>query len=71
MSSANSISHTEENHPSIPLSDSAMVPGVTCHLTLRSPLSKQPSAAELALISGLLPELIEQLLFDADVDFKE
>jgi len=71
MSSPDPTFQTKENHPSIPLSDSAMVPGITCHLTLRSPLSKQPSAAELALISGLLPEIIEQLLFDADVDFKE
>ena len=48
-----------------------MVPGVRCHLALRSPISGQPSADELALISGVLPELIEQLLFDVDVDYQE
>jgi len=71
MSLPNSIAQVGKNPSSIPLSDSAMVPGVRCHLALRSPISEQPSADELALISGVLPELIEQLLFDADVDYKE
>ena len=71
MSSPNSIAQVGNNPSGIPLSDSAMVPGVRCHLTLRAPISEQPSTAELALISGLLPELIEQLLFDGDVDYKE
>lgn len=69
MSSPKSISSARETQAGIQFSDSAMVPGVTCHLILGSPISDQPSAAELALISSLLPELIEQLLFDADVDF--
>ena len=71
MSSVIQLSLLAKNHAGIPSSDSAMVPAVSCHLALRAPISAQPSAAELALISGVLPELIEQLLFDTDIDYKE
>lgn len=41
---------------------SAKVAGCRCELALHAPISAQPSAAELALVSGVLPELLEQLL---------
>lgn len=70
MSSEDRIfSHTEK-HISILSADSAMVPGVVCQLTLRAEITARPSAAELALVSGLLPELLEQMLSDSDVEFE-
>lgn len=71
MSSEIQLSLPAKNRPGIIFKDSAMVPGVMCHLALRAPITAQPSAEELALISGLLPELIGQLLADPDVEFKE
>lgn len=71
MSLPHSISCVGDSQPVGLWLDSAMVPGTTCYLRLHAPIAEQPSSAELALISGVLPELIEQLLFDTDADDKE
>lgn len=60
------------NYPHIiSLEESANVPGSMCDLALHAPISAQPSAAELALISRLLPELLEQWLTEPSAEREE
>lgn len=71
MSRIIELSLPTKNHSGMPSAESAKVPGVICHLALRAPMTAQPSAAELALISGLLPELLGQLMTESAADSEE
>ena len=50
---------------------SAKLAGVMCQLSFREEVAPQPSPGELALIAGLLSELIDQLLLTPEVEIEE
>lgn len=68
MSSVVQFEQPTSEYVGISSTDSDKVPDIVCHLSYRERITMQPCAAELALISGLLPELLEHIF--SDVSFE-